>query len=192
MAAPHVQLSRSPHKGEPLRGRVVVGKDILELLSTAMYVDPLSIVREYVQNATDAVDSARAQGLFDGGTSGRVDVEIHADSRELVVRDNGVGVPAADVERDLASFVASGKRGKGFRGFRGVGRLGGLGYARALTFRTRSIDDPEITEIRWDCKDLREQLQSSGDGRDLEEVVRGVVTVRRIKATDHAEPHFFE
>lgn len=192
MVVPQVQLAARPQKGEQLRSRVVVGKDILELLSTAMYVDPLSIVREYIQNAADAVDCAHAQGLFGPGVSGRIDVEIHADSRELIVKDNGVGVPAADVERVLASFGASTKRGQGLRGFRGVGRLGGLGYARALTFRTRSINDPEITEIRWDCRDLREQLQASGEARELEEVVRSVVTVRRIKAPKHAAPHFFE
>ena len=137
MAAPSVQLRRAPEKGEPLRGQVVVGKDILELLSTAMYLDPLSILREYVQNAADAIDCASAQGLFGVEDAGRIDLEIDPDNRELVIRDNGVGVPAADVERVLASFGASDKRGKGLRGFRGVGRLGGLGYARALTFRTR-------------------------------------------------------
>ncbi len=191
MAAPSVQLRRAPSKGESLRGQVVVGKDILELLSTAMYLDPLSILREYVQNAADAIDSAHAQGVLGDGDVSRIDLEVHSDTRELVVRDNGVGVPAAQVERVLASFGASEKRGTGLRGFRGVGRLGGLGYARALTFRTRAIGDPEITEIHWDCRELREQL-ASGDKRHLEDVVRSVVTVRRTKATKQADPHFFE
>jgi len=192
MAAPYVQLRRTPQKREPLRGEVVVGKDILELLSTAMYVDPLSVVREYVQNAADALDSAHAQSLFGAGEVGRIDIEVHADKRELVVRDNGVGVPAADVERVLASFGASEKRGRGLRGFRGVGRLGGLGYGRALTFRTRAGGDPEITEIHWDCRELREQLQASSDNRHLEDIVRSVVSVRRTKASKEVEPHFFE
>ncbi len=43
-------------------GPVVVGKDILELLSSAMYVDPLTIYREYIQNAADAIDQARHVG----------------------------------------------------------------------------------------------------------------------------------
>ncbi len=191
MAAPSVQLRRAPQKGEPLRGQVVVGKDILELLTTAMYLDPLSILREYVQNAADAIDSAQAQGVLAGGEAGRIDLEVHSDTRELMVRDNGVGVPGAEVERILASFGASEKRGKGLRGFRGVGRLGGLGYARALIFRTRAIDDPEITEIHWDCRELREQL-ASGDKRELEDVVRSIVTVRRTKAAKQVDPHFFE
>lgn len=191
MAAPSVQLRRAPPKGEPLRGEVVVGKDILELLSTAMYLDPLSILREYVQNSADAIDAARAHGVLRRGDDGRIDLEVRSDTRELVIKDNGVGVRAAEVERVLASFGASEKRGKGLRGFRGVGRLGGLGYARSLTFRTRAIDDPEVTEIQWDCRELREQL-SSGDKRHLEDVVRSVVTVRRTKAAKEVDPHFFE
>ena len=99
MAAPYVQLRRAPIKGEPLTSPVVVGKDVLELLSTAMYVDPLSIVREYVQNAADAIDSAHSRGLFEEREAGRIDVEIYPDKRELLVRDNGVGVPRADVEQ---------------------------------------------------------------------------------------------
>ena len=36
-------------------GPFTVGKDILELLSSSMYVNPLAIYREYVQNAVDAI-----------------------------------------------------------------------------------------------------------------------------------------
>jgi len=38
---------------------VVVGKDVLELVSSAMYVDPMTIYREYIQNAANAIDEAR-------------------------------------------------------------------------------------------------------------------------------------
>ena len=35
---------------------IFIGKDILELLSSSMYVNPLSIYREYVQNAVDSIE----------------------------------------------------------------------------------------------------------------------------------------
>ena len=38
---------------------IVIGKDILELLSHAMYVDPLSVYREYIQNSADSIDEAK-------------------------------------------------------------------------------------------------------------------------------------
>ena len=37
--------------------QIFIGKDILELLSTSMYVDPLTMYREYIQNAADARDT---------------------------------------------------------------------------------------------------------------------------------------
>ena len=43
---------------------VIVGKDLLELLSSTMYVDPLTIYREFIQNATDAIDKADEEGLY--------------------------------------------------------------------------------------------------------------------------------
>ena len=45
---------------------IVVGKDVLELVSSAMYVDPMTVYREYIQNAADAVDAARATGRTEG------------------------------------------------------------------------------------------------------------------------------
>ena len=39
-----------------------VGKDILELLSVSMYVEPLTMYREYIQNSTDSIDEASRVG----------------------------------------------------------------------------------------------------------------------------------
>jgi hypothetical protein len=50
---------------------IVVGKDILEVLSNAMYVDPLAIYREYIQNAADAIDEARRTGILSPRATGR-------------------------------------------------------------------------------------------------------------------------
>ena len=57
-------------KGDPetltaIDGNVIVGKDILELLSSSMYLDPITIYREYVQNSADAID------LTEGWRGGR-------------------------------------------------------------------------------------------------------------------------
>src|SRR5437879_5846966 len=69
---------------------IVVGKDVLELLSTSMYVDPMTIYREYIQNAADAIDQAR-----DGGDlrKPKVQININPESRSVRIRDNGTGLP---------------------------------------------------------------------------------------------------
>ena len=174
---------------EKIKADVVVGKDVLELLSTAMYVDPLSVVREYVQNAVDAIDQAYSAGLLKGARKGRIEIRLDPQARTLRVSDNGIGVRNRVAVRTLCAFGNSPKRGAGLRGFRGVGRLAGLGYARAVCFRTKGPSDAKAVELRWDCRRLRSLLHDQTSPDRLSDVVREVVSVRKY---DSAEKHFFE
>ncbi len=97
---------------------VVIGKDVLELLSSAMYVDPMTIYREYVQNAADAIDDARREGILAKEERGTVAIAIDPASRSVRIRDNGSGVAWPEFARKLTALGASGKRGKAARGFR--------------------------------------------------------------------------
>lgn len=169
---------------------VVVGKDVLELLSSAMYVDPLTIYREYVQNSADAVDEARTAGLLRGGV-GRVHFDIDAARRIVRIRDNGCGIPIDAAPERLLSIGASVKRGTRARGFRGVGRLAGLAYCRQLTFRTRSAGDSEVLELTWDCQQLKAALRDVAQSDDLRSVINRIVTLRRLPGQEYPS-HFFE
>lgn len=171
------------------RADVVIGKDVLELISSAMYVDPLSVYREYVQNAADCIDAARAQGMAmpDGGT---VAIAIDAAARSITIKDNGTGIPSAQFARRMTALGGSAKRGSGARGFRGVGRLAGLGYAQELVFRSRADGETLASEITWDCRRLRSALREQGDD-DLVDLIRGIVSVRRTALPDHSD-RFFE
>lgn len=170
--------------------RPVIGKDVLELLSTAMYVDPLTIYREYTQNAADAIDEACAAGLLQSG-QGRVDVTIDPATRTIRVRDNGVGISADRFHTILTAIGASNKRGTGARGFRGVGRLSGLAYARALTFRSSAPGEPVANTITWDCQALRTVLRDFDDRRELADIV-GAITVTCHEVDIDPSEHFFE
>lgn len=111
---------------------VVIGKDILELLSSSMYIDPMTIYREYIQNSADAIDHSKSDAR------GQVSIHVDPTFRSIRIRDNGVGIASKDFVRRLTAFGASKKRGTSARGFRGVGRLAGLGYCRELIFRSRA------------------------------------------------------
>lgn len=169
----------------------VVGKDILELLSSAMYLDPRSIYREYLQNAADAIDDAFAVDLFDCDDLARVEIAIDVQARSVRIRDNGCGVSHLEAERVLTSFGASGKRGKSARGFRGVGRLAAFGYAQVVSFKTKAAGETVATEVRWDCRKLKEALLDQSYKADLKQIVRDVVTVA-VEADENAQAHYFE
>jgi len=171
--------------------RIVVGKDVLELLSSSMYVDPMTIFREYIQNSADSIDEARVSEAITSKAPGNVAIQLDAASRLVRIRDNGMGLPWERFVERICNLGASAKRGTAARGFRGVGRLSGLGYCQELTFRSRSLEEGLISELRWDCRRLKAALRSPEVKLDISDLVRDVVTVRRISA-DNYPNHFFE
>ena len=170
---------------------ITIGPDILELLSSAMYVDPITIYREYVQNAADAVDVARCGGILAPDQLGRVDISIDAQVRSVRIRDNGCGVPSEAFGRRLLALGGSEKRGTSARGFRGVGRLAGLGYAREVIFRASAAGETITSELRWDCRELKAALLAPDNVGSAADVIRSVTSFEQQGGTD-ADEHFFE
>ena len=170
---------------------VVVGKDVLELVSSAMYVDPMTVYREYIQNAADAADAARAAGLLAPDERGRIEITVEAGTRTVCIRDNGCGIPFPDFGRKLAALGGSAKRGTSARGFRGVGRLAGLGYAQELVFRSRAPGEDRVSELRWDCRMLKAALRDAGEDAGVADLIRRVTTLERVEPGDAPE-RFFE
>lgn len=175
---------------KPTDAKVRVGKDVLELISSAMYVEPLNAYREYVQNAADAIDQARSDGDLGADEPGTIDISIDQSNREVRIRDNGAAIPSAEVVERLLAIGGSGKRGTQARGFRGVGRLASLGYCQRLTFRSRAQGAKEVTEITWDGRRLRSALADT-KSNDLADVVAQIVDVRHLP-TDGVPDRFFE
>ncbi len=129
------ELIKSEKSSNKLNHKIIIGKDILELLSNAMYVEPLTIYREYLQNSADSIDDAVKDGLLENHEKGRVDINIDHLNRKITIRDNGSGLSNKDFEKRMTAFGASRKRDTDARGFRGVGRLAGIAYCRELIFR---------------------------------------------------------
>jgi molecular chaperone HtpG len=169
---------------------VVIGKDILELLSTSMYVDPMTIYREYVQNAADSIDEAREQRLLHP-TDGRIEIAIDPNARSIRIRDDGTSIPWPEFVERLSNLGASRKRGTVARGFRGVGRLSGLGYCQELVFRGRAKGDSHISELRWDGRALKAALRASDQNKNLRNLVKEVISVRRLRPQNEPS-RFFE
>lgn len=170
---------------------IVIGKDVLELVTSAMYVDPMTVYREYIQNAADAIDLARSKGVLGPGEPGRVDIAVDPATRTVRIRDNGAGVGFPDFGSRLTALGSSAKRGTSARGFRGVGRLAGLGYAQELIFRSRVEGEEKVSQLRWDCRQLKTALRDFQKDTGVGDLIRSVVTLERIEAK--GLPHrFFE
>jgi hypothetical protein len=176
-------------KWSPTEQAAFVGKDILELLTSSMYVDPMSLYREYIQNAADSVDLAKSIGTLK--TRGCVEIRIDPASRSVSVRDNGAGLGGAEFVHQLTALGGSKKRGTGFRGFRGVGRLAGLAFCQELVFRSRQAGETTVHEVRWDSREIRALLRSGDMSQDLREVIARGVQKREVSA-GNSPARFFE
>ncbi len=188
--AVRIDLSLMETRAAPITDEVVVGKDILELLAGAMYVDPLTIYREYIQNAADAIDEARRAG--DASEQAEtVSITFDHAARSIRIRDLGCGVPNRDFVRRLTSIGASRKRGASQRGFRGVGRLSGLGYCQELVFRSRASGEPKVYEMSWNGRLLRDRLRDPGFKGSLVELIREIGCIKVLSGAEYPA-HFFE
>lgn len=170
-----------------------IGKHVLETLTVGMYTDPLSALREYVQNSCDAIEDAVRGQILPSLEEGWVAIELDGRARTIRIRDNGTGLRQQTARAALLDVGRSGKLGSRARGFRGIGRLGGLAYCRQLIFETKAPEDPRFYRQVWDCRRLH-ALLSPDDGNDL-----GVLEVIGQVCSDsageyHGEPsdHYFE
>lgn len=181
----------SKHTSISLPLEIVIGKDILELVTSAMYIDPLTIFREYVQNAADSIAEARDTHILGSGDEGRVELTLDVVERKVRIRDNGTGVPNGEFGKRLTALGGSKKRGTSARGFRGVGRLAGLGYCQSLVFRSRSVGDPVVNELRWDCRAFKKMVTDTSYDGDVEDLIRSVASIAELPGEDYPE-HFYE
>lgn len=166
-----------------------IGKDILELLTSSMYVDPMSLFREYIQNAVDAVDLARETGVLHA--KGQIEIRIDRTGRNVRICDNGTGLSGEEFVFRLMALGGSKKRGTRFRGFRGVGRLAGLGYCQELIFRSRQDSKSSVHEIRWDSREVRSLIRSADSSQDLRDIIGKAVQTRVLRGGDWPK-RFFE
>ena len=168
---------------------VFIGKDILELLSTSMYVEPLSMYREYVQNAADSIETAL--GTTDASLPHDVQITIDRQQRSIKITDRGLGLSERDFYRKLTSIGGSSKRGTKARGFRGVGRLAGLAFCQELVFRTRALGSNKIHELRWDTRKVRALMRATDVHMDLATIVAESIETRTVSVSSGPK-HFFE
>ena len=158
------------------------GAGLLGLVTTGMYATPLSMYREYIQNAADAVAGSRLSGRA------KVVIEIDVSGRRIRIRDNGPGLSREEALERLLPIGRSDKTLGIDRGFRGVGRLAGLAFAKTVSFTTRACEDQAVTRITWHSDRLPELTSTESE---LEEAILDCVDVETFPASNHPE-HFFE
>lgn len=169
---------------------IVIGKHTLESLTSGMYSDPYVVYREYIQNATDSIDSAYETALLKPGED-HIIITIDPFERQIVIEDNGIGVSNKDAVRSLVSIGNSKKSSDSERGFRGIGRLSGLSYCSKLVFETSYYGESIKTQVIFDAKKLSNLLMNDSE-KDISvvDVLQEVYSTKTCSCS--SAEHFFK
>lgn len=169
---------------------VVIGKNIIEILTTGMYDNPLVIYREYVQNSVDAINQALSLELFQDVREGEINITVNPEKKYIEFYDNATGIPAKSSWNLLTSIADSTKDRNKHLGFRGIGRLAGLAYCEKLTIETSYMGESVKSQMIWDGDKLRSIISDRKDQKKAHEVIDSITTFRS-DLHEEDEKHYF-
>ena len=128
---------------------------ILDLLCSQIYDSPLSLLRENVQNAYDAI----LQRIHTDKSFSNPEIRVTIDGNLLSISDNGIGMNAEGLKTHYWTAGSSGKnnpeaREAGVVGTFGVGAMANFGVCTELKVETRLLG----TEETWVSGVKKEEL----------------------------------
>jgi len=129
----------------------------LLILSQDLYPRKLEVVREYIQNASDALEAfaAIADQLED---STEPLIKLNIQGRSLVIFDTGIGMDAEEVAK-LRRIAYSEKKSDVEAGHKGIGRLAGIAVADKLKISSTSYGDPKLHHFEFRAKAMRDDVR---------------------------------
>ena len=88
-------------------------KKLLDLMINSIYTNREIFLRELVSNASDAVDKLHFASLTDpacklGDDELQIRLSVDKDAHTLTISDNGIGMSAEDLDRNLGTIAHSG------------------------------------------------------------------------------------
>ena len=88
-------------------------KRLLDLMINSIYTNKEIFLREIISNASDAIDKLCYLSLTDDQvgldrSDFKIDILLDKDARTITVRDNGIGMSAAEAEANLGVIAKSG------------------------------------------------------------------------------------
>ena len=89
--------------------------EMLDLVVNSLYSKKEIFLRELISNASDAIDRAKYLGLTEkdlvaDNPDWRIDLAVDTAAKTLSISDNGIGMDADDLERNLGTIASSGTK----------------------------------------------------------------------------------
>ena len=165
-------------------------KKLLDLMINSIYTNKDIFLRELISNSSDAIDKLHFKMLTDKSIKVRDDFNIfltlNKDERTITISDNGIGMNAEELEKNLGTIAESGSeafkkmidnKDNSIIGQFGVGFYSAFMVSDKITVISRGVHDDKA--YKWES--------SGADGYTIEETTKdsyGTDIILHIKKKD--------
>ncbi len=127
------------------------------ILSEDLYPRKIEVIREYIQNASDALDDwLKISDLIPSDRT-EPQIKISIQGKSVLIFDNGIGMTEEDIPK-LQRIAYSEKRVGEEAGYKGIGRLAGIAVAEKLKITSTSYGDPKLYHFEFRAADMRKDI----------------------------------
>lgn len=148
-------MSDVTRKGRSETEELVYAAAVL-ILSEDLYPRKLEIIREYIQNASDALDDYSKIADFVEERWEPV-IKVSIQGRSLLIFDTGTGMDDEEMAK-LKRIAYSEKKQGEEAGYKGIGRLAGIAVANKLKISSTSYGDPNLHTFEFRAGEMREDV----------------------------------
>lgn len=134
--------------------------NILEALTSGLYNEVNLSIREYLQNAYDAIKKAKKDGMREPEEGYNIAVSVTKDNHCITISDNGIGMDR-DLLGEYTSIGGGTKNDPDFTGHKGIGKLSGLRFFDKFIVRTKTSDSKKGYELIWESGAMMKNLQKN-------------------------------
>ena len=129
----------------------------VHILSEDLYPRKLEIIREYIQNASDALDDWLKISDLVPGDRTEPQIKVSIKGKSILIFDNGIGMAEDDIPK-LKRIAYSEKKVGEEAGYKGIGRLAGIAVADKLKITTTSYGDPKLHHFEFRAAEMRKDI----------------------------------
>jgi len=155
-------------------------REVLNLMIHSLYSNREIFLRELISNASDACDKLRFKALqnaelLGGDAELKIEIEVDEKARQIIVRDNGIGMSKQEVVENIGTIARSGTKkflesvsdkkefDSNLIGQFGVGFYSSFIVADKVTLSTRAAGSEPSEGVRWESDGAGEYTLSQLD-----------------------------
>lgn len=163
-----------------------IGEFLISVITGGLYIEPHLILREYIQNAHDAI-----AGWDDMPETGRVDIKIEPPNIHII--DNGPGMSRRELVASMRKIGITSKQFGQASGFMGIGKLAGLSMAEMVQIDSSKFGIPERNRVIFHGGEMLQAIEErrrQGESRSIVQTLKNHTGMNKTPEPELAPAHY--